>query len=93
MAHTAGVTSVPEFTERELDPKTDKCIVVATDGLWEFVTNQETIDMVAAVTTPASSVEDLVKVARDRWMSEEQVIDDTTVITASLFGYMDATDA
>jgi len=93
VAHTAGVTSVPEFTERELDPKTDKCIVVATDGLWEFVTNQETIDMVAAVTTPASSVEDLVKVARDRWMSEEQVIDDTTVITASLFGYMDATDA
>jgi len=88
VAHTAGVSSTPDFTERELDPATDRCIVVATDGLWEFVTNQETIDMVAAVTTPATSVEDLVKEANKRWMAEEQVIDDTTVITASLFGYM-----
>lgn len=90
VAHTAGVTSVPEFTERDLDPATDKCIVVATDGLWEFVTNQETIDMVAGVATPAISVDDLVKEARTRWLAEEQVIDDTTVITASLFSYMNA---
>jgi serine/threonine protein phosphatase PrpC len=90
VAHTAGVSSLPEFTERELDPLTDKCIVVATDGLWEFVSNQETIDMVMAVKTPAASVEELVKEARSRWMAEEQVIDDTTVITASLFGYMNA---
>lgn len=89
VAHTAGVSSEPEFTERDLDPATDKCIVVATDGLWEFVTNQETIDMVNSVTTPAASVQDLVKEANARWMAEEQVIDDTTVITASLFGYMD----
>lgn len=90
VAHTAGVSSIPEFTERDLDPATDKIIVVATDGLWEFVTNQETIDMVVNVTTPAASVDDLVKEARTRWMAEEQVIDDTTVITASLFGYMNA---
>lgn len=90
VAHTAGVSSLPEFTERELDPGTDKCVVVATDGLWEFVSNQETIDMVMKVNTPAASVEELVKEARSRWMAEEQVIDDTTVITASLFGYMNA---
>lgn len=64
--------------------------MVATDGLWEFVSNQETIDMVVGVKTPSASVEELVKEARSRWMAEEQVIDDTTVITASLFGYMDA---
>lgn len=87
VAHTAGVSSEPEFTERELDPATDKFIVVATDGLWEFVSNRETVEMVHTTTTPTSSVEVLVKEANNRWMAEEQVIDDTTVITAFLFDY------
>lgn len=87
VAHTAGVSSEPEFTERDLDPAVDKCVVVASDGLWEFVSNQETIDMVQDASTPFGSVEKLVKEANDRWEAEEQVVDDTTVITASLFGY------
>lgn len=90
VAHTAGVSSEPEFTERDLDPAVDKCVVVATDGLWEFVTNQETIDIVTRVNTPDNAVKELVNEARQRWLEEEQVIDDTTVITASLFGYMNA---
>ncbi len=87
VAHTAGVSSEPEFTERELDPETDKFVVVATDGLWEFVTNEETVDLVHNADAPPSSVESLVKEANLRWMREEQVIDDTTVITAFLFDY------
>merc|ERR1719276_601594 len=87
VAHTAGVTSEPEFTERELNPETDKFLVVATDGLWEFVTNEETATSVANSPNPSQSVEELVKEANTRWMEEEQVIDDTTVITAYLFGY------
>lgn len=84
------MSSEPEFTERDLDPAVDKCVVVATDGLWEFVTNQETIDIVTRVNTPDNVVKELVNEARQRWLEEEQVIDDTTVITASLFGYMNA---
>lgn len=87
VAHSAGVSSEPEFYERELDPATDKCIVLATDGLWEFVSNEDTIKMVEADSTPADAVESLVNEANSRWMEEEQVIDDTTVITASLYGY------
>jgi len=87
VAHTAGVSSEPEFTERELDPATDKFVVVASDGLWEFVSNQETVQYVDATSSPTSSVEVLVKEANKRWMEEEQVIDDTTVITAFLFDY------
>lgn len=87
VAHSAGVISDPAFTERELDPNTDNFIVVATDGLWEFVENNETVEMVAASGSPTESVEVLVKEANSRWMQEEQVIDDTTIITAHLFGY------
>lgn len=87
VAHTAGVSSEPEFTERELNPLTDKFVVVATDGLWEFVSNQETVDMVSSTDSPTSAVDMLVKEANRRWMKEEQVIDDTTVITAFFFDY------
>ena len=87
VAHSAGVISEPEFTEYELDSKTDKFIVVATDGLWEFVNNQETLDLVEGQFGPAQAVDTLVTEAGTRWMQEEQVIDDTTVIVANLFGY------
>mmetsp|Transcript_92864 Transcript_92864/g.189164 ORF Transcript_92864/g.189164 Transcript_92864/m.189164 type:complete len:327 (+) Transcript_92864:662-1642(+) len=87
VAHSAGVISEPEFTDFVLDPETDKFIVVATDGLWEFITNQETVDMVEGQIGPAQAVDILVTEAGTRWMAEEQVIDDTTVIVANLFGW------
>jgi serine/threonine protein phosphatase PrpC len=87
VAHSAGVTSEPEFTEYDLNPLTDKFIVVATDGLWEFVDNQETADMVEGQATPSDAVEFLATEAATRWMHEEQVIDDTTIIVANLFNY------
>lgn len=87
VAHSAGVTSEPEFTEFDLNPETDRFLVVATDGLWEFVDNQETVDMVEAQATAADAVDVLVTEAATRWMHEEQVIDDTTIIVANLFGY------
>ncbi len=87
VAHTAGVISEPEFTEFELDPESDKFLVVATDGLWEFVTNEETVEIVEGQGGPAQAVDTLVTEAGTRWMAEEQVIDDTTVIVANLYGW------
>lgn len=87
VAHSAGVISEPEFTNYQLDPKKDKFLVIATDGLWEFVSNQETIETVETEIGPAQAVDKLVTFAGNRWMEEEQVIDDTTVIVANLFGW------
>lgn len=87
VAHSGGVISEPEFTEYDLNPATDRFLVVATDGLWEFVENQETVDMVEAQSGPTDAVDVLVTEAATRWMQEEQVIDDTTIIVANLFNY------
>mmetsp|Transcript_22155 Transcript_22155/g.33808 ORF Transcript_22155/g.33808 Transcript_22155/m.33808 type:complete len:330 (+) Transcript_22155:358-1347(+) len=87
VAHSAGVSSEPEFTERELDPKHDRFVVVATDGLWEFVSSQEVADFTSEQPSPTDVVDLLLREASTRWMHEEQVIDDTTIITANLFGY------
>eukprot|EP00804_Cyclotella_cryptica_P012707 CCRYP_016292-RA/>CCRYP_016292-RA protein AED:0.17 eAED:0.17 QI:143/1/1/1/1/1/4/382/367 len=92
VAHTAGVISDPEFTEKELDPTSDRVIIVATDGLWEFVDNDETIALMRETPGPAEAVDCLVKEANLRWMREEQVIDDTTIIVAHLFDYKTSED-
>lgn len=84
VAHSAGVISDPEFTEYELNPAVDRFLVVATDGLWEFVDNQETIELVDAQAGPTDAVDVLVTEAATRWMHEEQVIDDTTIVVANL---------
>lgn len=87
VAHSAGVISEPEFTDYELNSETDRFLVIATDGLWEFVENQETVEIVEGQTTPADAVDVLITEAATRWMHEEQVIDDTTIIVANLYNY------
>ncbi|POM64881.1 Protein phosphatase 2C [Phytophthora palmivora] len=81
VAHTAGVLSEPEFTTRWLD-ENDRCLIVATDGLWEFMSNEECMEMAMGQQDPKVAVDLLIMEANRRWMKEEQVIDDTTIIVA-----------
>ncbi|KAF4034820.1 Protein phosphatase 2C [Phytophthora infestans] len=81
VAHTAGVLSEPEFTTRWLDEH-DRCLIVATDGLWEFMSNEECMEMAMGQQDPKVAVDLLIMEANRRWMKEEQVIDDTTIIVA-----------
>ena len=57
-------------------------LIMASDGLWEFISNQEALDMIKGITDPKKAVDILVTEAGKRCMKEEQVIDDTTVIVA-----------
>lgn len=85
VAHSAGVISEPEVFHVDIRPE-DKIAVVASDGLWEFMSNQEVIDMIVAtgMADPRKAVDVLVEEANARWMREEQVVDDTTIIIAYL---------
>jgi serine/threonine protein phosphatase PrpC len=83
VAHTAGVISEPENFQVDLTPD-DHFMVVASDGLWEFMSNDEVINMIVGIKEPRKAVDVLVAEANARWMKEEQVIDDTTVIVAHL---------
>jgi len=86
----AGVTSEPEFHQTKLTPE-DKFIIIATDGLWEFVSSQEAVDICKKYVidmsppNPQLAVKELVNESHRRWKKEEPVIDDTTIIVA-LFG-------
>lgn len=85
VAHSAGVSSEPEFVEYTFNPdREDLIMVMASDGLWEFMSNQEVMDIAYNTTEPRFAVDRLISVSNERWMKEEQVIDDTTVCVAFL---------
>lgn len=85
VAHSAGVSSEPEFFEYEFNKgHEDLIMIIASDGLWEFMSDQEVMDIAHATAEPRFAVDRLISEANERWMREEQVIDDTTVCVAFL---------
>lgn len=92
VAHTAGVTSEPEFVEYDFNGShEDLVLVMASDGLWEFMSDQEVMEIACATTEPKFAVDKLISESNERWMKEEQVIDDTTVCVAFLGSFTGAT--
>lgn len=91
VAHTAGVSSEPEFFEYEFNQgREDIILVMASDGLWEFMSDQEVMDIAVKTSEPRFAVDQLISESNERWMKEEQVIDDTTVCVAFLNGFSPA---
>lgn len=46
MAHSVGVIGTPEVIEYMLE-SSDKFVVIASDGVWEFISNKEIAALVA----------------------------------------------
>jgi len=45
IAHTVGVSATPEIKQFKIDGK-EWVLIVASDGLWEFLSNEEVRDIV-----------------------------------------------
>ena len=84
-AETVGVYAEPELSEVTLG-RHDRFIIWASDGVWEFISSQEAVDICAAhlAAGPLEAAAALVKESTRRWSEEEDVVDDTTVIIAFL---------
>ena len=65
-------------------------MVLASDGLWEFMSDQEVMYIAIKTTEPRFAVDQLISESNERWMKEEQVIDDTTVCVAFLSNFKPA---
>ena len=83
IAKEAGVVSEPDLFELDLTAE-DKFMIVATDGLWEFLSSQEVVDIVAKHASPTpdpeAAIRELVAESQRRWRLHEPVIDDTTMV-------------
>ena len=83
MAESIGVTAEPETLTRTVTCN-DHLLVIASDGIFEFLTNQEVIDLCAKCSSPIIACEKLVKEAYNKWLVYEDRTDDITVIVCFL---------
>ena len=86
VAHSVGVSAEPEIKEYLFD-KNDKFFIVASDGLFEFMSSQEIVNIAKDYYINGDIVsccEDLYKMSCEKWMKEEEVIDDITIILVFL---------
>ena len=82
IAHCVGVVCNPEILEIEFEDE-DKFLIVASDGIWEFISSDEAVDILKDYYEDddiENGVLELYKEARNRWIFEEEVIDDITLI-------------
>ena len=73
---------MPEVSERQISPD-DLFMVVASDGIWEFLSNEEVVNIILDnfdIKKPKSANSELVKRARHEGELREGSCDDITSI-------------
>jgi len=86
VAASVGVIAEPEIKEWKFS-KEDMFIIIASDGVWEFIESEECVNMIKPYylnNDIAGAAEYIVKEATRRWIKEEEVIDDITLVLVYL---------
>lgn len=92
VAETIGVFAEPELLCKDVT-EDDKFLVVASDGVWEFLTNQTVAEMICKFTEPLDACRAVVAEAYRLWLQYEVRTDDITMILAFIDGVADTADA
>lgn len=86
VATHAGVIHKPDIKHYPLTSQ-DKAIVLASDGVWEFLNNKDVtkllIDSIKSK-SPKAGCEKVVAESVKLWKSKDSVIDDITIVLAIL---------
>ena len=83
VAHSVGVIETPEFNERDIIEDNICAVVCASDGIWEFLENEDVKNIVMKhyhKGDTKSAVNEIVKEASMKWREEGVVMDDITCI-------------
>ena len=81
-----GVIVNPEIDEYQLLNE-DKFIILASDGIWEFISSEEVVNIVKDFYLEDNiegALTYLYNEASKRWIMEEEIIDDITIILVFL---------
>jgi len=80
VSQTVGVLSVPEIIPHQIQ-RNDIFAIWATDGVWEFLSNEQAISIVWKYKHDlGEAAQQLIDEATKQWRKEEEVIDDITVV-------------
>ena len=91
MAEELGVFAEPEMLTRDIKPE-DRVIVLASDGIYEFLTNQSVVDICAKFTDPLEACRAVVAESYELWLQYELRTDDITIIVIFVEQMLDASD-
>jgi serine/threonine protein phosphatase PrpC len=84
VAKRAGVISEPDIYHEKLGSDV-VFLCMATDGLWEFLSNKEVVDMINQFgQDPQAAINLLMKTSEELWRTNEEVVDDTSIILSYL---------
>lgn len=80
IAATVGVHATPEIRTYNLTPR-DKFMVIASDGVWEFLSNEDVVEIVMTCGgDPERACREICGRAYREWKQEEEVVDDITAV-------------
>mmetsp|Transcript_18399 Transcript_18399/g.13247 ORF Transcript_18399/g.13247 Transcript_18399/m.13247 type:complete len:98 (+) Transcript_18399:638-931(+) len=82
LAHSLGVSDLPETKIVDLS-KHDKFLVIASDGVWEFLDNEMIGNLVWPFymkNSPELAGHAVVRAAVNSWKENDSVIDDITCV-------------
>jgi len=83
VAKAAGVVSTPDRVQRRLGGSASYA-VMGSDGIWDFVSNEEVAQACKACGDPGKAAEVLIKTARGRWLERTGGSDDITIVVLQL---------
>lgn len=86
-----GVISIPEFAHRVITER-DQFVVLASDGIWDVLSNEEVVEIVSSAPTRSSAARVLVDSAAREWKLKYPTskMDDCAVVCLFLDGKMDS---
>ena len=86
VAKTVGVTAEPDIRRHTIS-RDDKFMILASDGVWEFISSLEAVKIVAVhweLGQPVKACNALLRAAQMRWHVCDSMVDDITVVLAFL---------
>lgn len=85
LAETIGVVAIPEVKTVQLTPN-HLFFVVASDGIFEFLTSKTVVDMAASYTNPQDACTAIAEESYKLWLELENRTDDITIIIVHIKG-------
>ena len=79
MAEVCGVFAEPEILSWKINPE-DKFAIIASDGVFEFITSQACVDLVSKFAKPLDAAKHIVAESYRLWLTFDDRTDDITII-------------
>jgi serine/threonine protein phosphatase PrpC len=87
VAKSVGVTSEPEIKVFANITENDKAVVIASDGIWDRIPNEEMAQVLQSFyekRDPEGAAMELTRISVERWQKDHGMVDDITIVVIFL---------